>query len=169
MSDVVETEVVETEGATDTTTPDAEGSKTAENLLTQAQVDEIVKERLARERKKLNDERKSEESKKDAEGLTEIQKLQKELEDLRKENASTKLTALRNEVSTETGVPVSLLTAEDAESLKAQAEAIREFAKSQTPETRTNTTPKENLKSGNSSDNSDLSRDEILARVNKMR
>lgn len=170
MSDVV-TEDVENEGSdTPTNNPDAEGQQagtSTDKTFTQDDIDAIIARTIARERSKHEKALEEQQKVKDDESLTEMQKLQKELEDLRNENASTKLTALRNKVSADTGVPVKLLTGDDEESLQAQAAAIRDFAKAQAPTS--NTTPKENLKSGNTSDSKELSREEILERVKRVR
>lgn len=171
MSDVV-TEDVENEGSdTPTNNPDAEGQQagtsTSDKTFTQDDIDAIVARTIARERSKHEKALEEQKKAKDDESMTELQKLQKELEDLRNENASAKLTALRNKVSADTGVPVKLLTGDDEESLQAQAAAIQDFAKAQAPTS--STTPKENLKSGNTSDSKELSREEILERVKRVR
>ena len=150
--------------------PDAEGKQagdsTNEKTFTQDDIDAIIARTIARERSKHEKALEEQKQVKDSESLTEMQKLQQEVENLRNENASAKLSALRSKVATDAGVPVSLLTGEDEESLTAQANAIREFAKSQAP---ANVTPKENLKGGNTSDSTELSREEILERAKRIR
>lgn len=109
-----------------------------ERTFTQAEVDNVISERLKRERSKYSD---YEELKAKAEKFDEIEEankteLQKATE--RANELETKLKGLekaneirsiRDKVAKETGVPVDLLTGEDEESCSAQAKSILEFAK----------------------------------------
>lgn len=117
------------------TTPAAQpGGKT----FTQAELDAIVAERLARERAKYPDYEsiKAKAAKFDAAeeaGKSELQKaneraaaLKTELDGLKKAN---QLRELRANVAREKGVPEVLLTGETEEACKAQADAILAFAK----------------------------------------
>ena len=109
--------------------------------FTQEEVNDIVKDRLLRERSKYADyedlKRKAlefdkieEASKTELEKVTErATALQLELDGLKKAEA---VRLIREEVATETGVPVHLLTAETKEDCEAQAKAIMSFAKPDT-------------------------------------
>lgn len=110
----------------------------ADKTFTQEQLDTIIADRLARERSKYADydDLKSKAAKFDAAqeaGKTEIQKLQESNQALLDKMAGmekqAKITELRGKVSKDTGVPSELLTGEDEESCKAQANAILAFAK----------------------------------------
>ena len=107
-----------------------------EKTFTQAQLDAIVADRLSRERGKYADYEdlkakaarldKLEESNKSA-----LEKAQGEaadykarLEALQKQNRTRDA---RDKVSAETGVPASLLTGEDEESCRKQAEALKQW------------------------------------------
>ena len=117
----------------DVTTPSEEPEKT----FTQSELNAIIGDRLAQERKKYADyeELKGKAEKYDAAeeaSKTELQKeqersadLQKQLEALQRANAERQL---KEKVSKETGVPVELLRGDSEEDLKAQAEAIMQFA-----------------------------------------
>lgn len=118
------------------TTPAAQpGGKT----FTQAELDAIVADRLARERAKYPDYEsiKAKAAKYDAAeeaGKSELQKaneraaaLKTELDGLKKAN---QLRELRASVAKEKGVPEALLTGETEEACKTQADAILAFAKS---------------------------------------
>ena len=106
--------------------------------FTQDELNEIVKERLIRERSKYADyeelKKKAEEydkieeaSKTELEKVTErANALQEELNGLKKAEA---VRLIREEVATETGVPVHLLTADTKDDCEAQANAIMSFAK----------------------------------------
>ena len=116
------------------TTPEQPAGKT----FTQAELDAIVADRLARERAKYPDYEslKAKAAKFDAAeeaGKSELQKatdqaaaLKSELDALKKENA---LREIRENVAKEKGVPASLLTGDSEEACKAQADAILAFAK----------------------------------------
>lgn len=104
---------------------------------TQEEIDNIVEGRLARERQKYADydELKQKATKYDAEyeKLSDMQKTQNKLTKLEAELAGMKKTekirGIRVKVSKDAGIPAELLTGEDEESCKAQAEAILKFAK----------------------------------------
>lgn len=109
-----------------------------EKTFTQAQLDAIVAERLNREREKFADydTLKEKAGKFDAAeeaAKSELQKatdkaaeLQKQLDDLKKQNT---LRTLREKVAGEMKVPANLITAETEDAMKAQAQAILEYAR----------------------------------------
>lgn len=113
----------------DVTTPSEEPERT----FTQSELNAILGDRLAQERKKYADyeELKGKAEKYDAAeeaSKTELQKeqeknaaLQKQLEAFQKADTERKL---KEKISQETGVPVSVLRGETEEELKAQAEEI---------------------------------------------
>lgn len=126
---MAENNTVETTGTTE------ESGKT----FTQAEVNAIIEGRLVREREKYSDY----ESLKEKAGKfdeiqeankTEIQKANEKAEALAKEleslKASNTIKAAREKVAKETEVPAELLTGNDEETCKAQAEAILKFATS---------------------------------------
>ena len=138
-------ETVTTGNVVTTTTTGTDGTSIAVNneannlkVFTQDEVDQIVKERLGRERNKYADyeamkekaakfDEISEASKTELEKATErANKLQEELDGLRK---AEEVRSIRDEVAKETGIPVHLLTAETKEDCEAQANAIMSFAK----------------------------------------
>lgn len=106
--------------------------------FTQEDVDSIVGERLARERAKYSDyedlkNKAAEYDKQQEASKTELQKaqdrsakLQAKLDAMEK---ADKIRGIRDKVSTDTGVPAGLLSGEDEDTCKAQAEAILKFAK----------------------------------------
>jgi len=109
-----------------------------EKTFTQAQLDAIVAERLAREKERYADYEtlKEKAGKFDAAeeaSKTELQKatdkaaeLQKQLDELKNQN---KVRELREKVAGEMKVPANLLTADTEDALKAQAQAILEYAR----------------------------------------
>lgn len=111
----------------------------AERTFTQADLDAIVQERLARERVKYADydALKTKAQQFDAAqeaGKTELQKaqekasrLQTQLDALTKANG---LREMREKVSRDTGVPADLISGETEEACTAQANAILKFASS---------------------------------------
>lgn len=123
-------ETVNQENATSETTTEAK--------FTQADLDQIVKDRLAREREKYGDydalkekaaklDQIEEESKSELQKATErATALQAELDDLKNAN---KVRAMREKVAQDTGIPVNLLTADSEDACKEQAKQILEFSK----------------------------------------
>ena len=107
--------------------------------FTQEQLDKIVADRLARERKKYEgvnleelQRKASEFDKLEEANKTDLEKAQKkigslqaELDSMRKAEA---VKAAREKVAKETGVPANLLTAEDEDACMEQAKAIKAFA-----------------------------------------
>jgi hypothetical protein len=113
---------------------------TEERRFTQAELDKVVADRLARERQKYEgfSELKEKAAKFDeleAASKTELQKATEKAERLEKELTSLKkaeeVRTIKTKVATETGVPAGLLTGTTEEECKAQADAILNFAKPQ--------------------------------------
>lgn len=114
------------------------GAEEEGRTFTQAELDRIVAERLTRERAKYADydalsKKAAKLDQLEEASKTELQKanekaaaLQSELDALK--SAET-LRTMREKISKETGVPMSLLTATTEEDCTAQAKAIMEFAK----------------------------------------
>ena len=111
----------------------------AEKTFTQSEMDAIIRERLAREQGKYADydELKEKASKLDQieeQNKSELQKAQERADELARvieaRDKADNLRKIRESVSTETGVPVSLLTGETEEDCKAQADAINAYSKS---------------------------------------
>lgn len=109
-----------------------------ERTFTQAELDAIVTERLKRDRAKYADydEIKAKAAKFDeAEeaSKTELQKATEKAEALQRQveamTRADEIRKIRENVATETGVPVNLLSGETAEECKAQADGILAFAK----------------------------------------
>lgn len=106
--------------------------------FTQAQLDAILTERLARERAKYQDyeDLKAKAAKFDAAeaaGKTELQKatekaaeLQKKLDEMTAANTRREI---REKIARETGVPADLLSGDTEEACKAQAEKINAYAR----------------------------------------
>lgn len=122
----------------------------ADKTLSQADVDRIVKERLARERQKYAD---YDDLKAKAEAAdsskTDLEKLTEQIEALKAENETNKAKALRSEVASAKGVPAHLLSGGTQEEMEAQADALLEFAKSAAPKPDSkDSRPKEALRSG---------------------
>lgn len=106
--------------------------------FTQAEMNAIIEGRLAREREKYSDydslkQKAGQFDEIQEANKTELQKANEKAEALAKElealKASNTIKATREKVAKETEVPVELLTGNDEESCKAQAEAILKFAK----------------------------------------
>lgn len=128
---MAETESVKQETGTQT--------ETEVKTFTQAEVDAIVQGRLAKESGKY-EELKQKAAKFDEieeANKSELQKandkadaLQKKLDAITKDN---EIKAMRSRVAEEMKVPSNLLTADDEEGCKAQAQGILDFAKVKTP------------------------------------
>ena len=109
-----------------------------DKTFTQAEMDSIIEGRLARERQKYADyedlrEKANKYDEYQEQSKTELQKekersdaLQAELSTLKKEST---VRQVREKVAKDTSVPMDLLTGEDEETCKKQAEAILKFAK----------------------------------------
>lgn len=123
-----------------TTVITPETNNNAERTFTQAEMDAIIGDRLARERAKYADyeDVKAKASKYDEEqeaSKTELQKateradaLQKQIDVMTKEKDIQKI---RDKVASEMKVPASLLTGDTEEACKTQAQGILDFAKPQ--------------------------------------
>lgn len=117
-------------------TVNQENGNETPKTFTQEEVNAIVAERLDRERKKYDgfDELKAKAAKFDEieeANKSELQKaneraqaLEAELSGMKKADA---IRNLREKVAKETGVPANLLSGDDEDSCKAQAEAIKEY------------------------------------------
>ena len=113
-------------------------SEQQNKTFTQADVDAFIKDRLARERQKYSDydelkSKAAEYDKAQDASKTELQKMQEanaklqaKLDGMEKEK---KLLDTRSKVAKEKGIPADLLTGEDEDTCKAQADAILKFAK----------------------------------------
>ena len=123
----------------DETVKQEETIETAEErTFTQAELDAIVGDRLKRERSKFADYEELKEkagrldaieeaNKSELQRATErVEALSAELESLKHADA---LRSMRERISTETGVPMSLITAENEEDAMQQAKQIIEFAR----------------------------------------
>lgn len=122
-----------------------QGQTDTQKTFTQDELNAIVNERLKREREKYPDyaalkEKAEKYDKYEEESKTEIQKmtekadrLQKELDDIKHAES---LREIRAKVAKETGVPENLLSGATEEDCKAQAEAIKAFAKPTYPSVR---------------------------------
>lgn len=108
--------------------------------FTQEEVDKIVGDRLQRERAKYADfealkEKAAKFDEAEQAQKSELQKATERAEALQKEldilKHADSVREIRSKVATETGVPASLLNADDEEGCKVQAKAILEFAKPQ--------------------------------------
>lgn len=115
------------------------GTGTVENqerTFTQAELDEILKARLGKERAKYADyetlqQKASKFDEMEEASKTELQKATEKAEALERElkelKSAAEVRGIRDAVSNETGVPASLLTGNTEEECKAQAEAIIAF------------------------------------------
>lgn len=108
-----------------------------EKLFSQSEMNAIVQERLARERSKYAgfEEYKEKAAKFDEAEEASKSELQKATEranalqaQLDRMNAENTLRAIREAVASEKGIPLALLTAENEEACRAQADAILQFA-----------------------------------------
>lgn len=109
-----------------------------DKTFTQAEMDSIIEGRLAREREKYADydslkDKAGKYDEMQAKGKTDLEKekeksssLEAELNKLKKADT---VRQAREKVAKDTSVPVELLTGEDEETCKKQAEAIMKFAK----------------------------------------
>lgn len=129
-------ETVKQEETTNQAQPEPANDKT----FTQAEMNQIVQERLARERAKFEgyDELKAKAAKYDEmeeANKTELQKAQDEAAQLKekisKMEKAKEISELRTKIATEKGVPVDLLTGETQEACEQQADGILSFAKVQ--------------------------------------
>lgn len=114
---------------------------TENKTFTQDELNAIVSERLRREREKyagfdefkekaLKLDELEEQSKSELQKATEkAEKLEAQIQAMKK---AEEVTAMKEKISQETGVPVSLLNGDTEEGLKTQAEAIKAFAASGT-------------------------------------
>jgi iron-sulfur cluster repair protein YtfE (RIC family) len=125
-------ETVNQENATVETEAPAE-----ERRFTQAELDKVVADRLARERQKYEGfaelkEKAAKFDEMEAASKTELQKATEKAEKLEKELNSLKkaeeVRVIREKVAKEEGIPVNLLTGETEEDCVAQAKAINAFA-----------------------------------------
>lgn len=119
-------------------TVNQETKEPEERTFTQAELNEIVSDRLKREREKYADyeelkakaskyDESEEKSKSELEKMTEkASKLQNELDALKKAES---VRGIREKVAEATGVPASLLTSDTEEGCTQQAESILSFAK----------------------------------------
>lgn len=100
-----------------------------EKMFTQAEVDRIVQDRIAREARKSAETLKEHEAKSTEtmmQANERISSLQTELDGMKQAEA---LRVMREKVSKDTGVPVGLLTGDTEDSCTEQAKAILSFAK----------------------------------------
>lgn len=119
-----------------------------EKTFTQAEMDAIIEGRLAREKQKYAeyDSLKEKADKYDEiqeKSKTELEKANEKTAELQKEldklKSADTVRQAREKVAKETNVPAELLTGNDEESCKKQAEAILKFAKPKSyPGTKTN-------------------------------
>lgn len=118
------------------TVNEQEQTPVVEKTFTQDEVNKIVQERIYKDRKDRQDydELKAKAEKYDAleeASKTELQKATERAERLEAENTALKraneLRQVRETVSTETGVPMSLLTGEDEATCREQANGILAF------------------------------------------
>lgn len=128
---------MDTETVNQGTNETGESRDNGARTFTQAELDAIVGDRLARERSKYADYEtlKDKAARFDAAeeaGKTELQKANDKLAALTGEldrlKAADAARQIRDKVSAETGVPANLLTADTEEACKAQAAAIKQYA-----------------------------------------
>lgn len=129
------------ENSTTVATP-GQTAETQERTFTQDELNAIVEDRLRREKSKYADydvlkAKASKFDEAEEASKTELQKMTDRANELQnKLDSMTKaeeIRTIRETVSKETGVPVSLLTADTEEACKEQAKAISEFAKPNYP------------------------------------
>lgn len=148
---------------TTVTTPD-QTAKEPERTFTQAEMDAIIGDRLARERAKFSDyedlkakatayDEAAEANKSDLQKQTErADALQAQLDAM---TAAKQEREMREKIAEETGVPAKLLRGSSEEDLRAQAEAIMGFAKA-------NTSTYPSVKDGGESHAPTTTKEEIL-------
>lgn len=116
----------------------ATAAREPEKTFTQDEVNAIISDRLAREKEKYADydamkqkaamyDEAAEASKSELQKATE--KAERLEQELRARQLADAAREARDKVSRDTGVPVHLLTGEDEDTCKAQAQAILDFAK----------------------------------------
>ena len=119
---------------------DAENAtETAEKTFTQSELDQIIGERLKREREKYPDydalkEKAAKLDQIEEDAKSELQKAQEKAEKLQAELSTMKhaeeVRAIRESVSAQFGIPANLLSGETAEACTEQAKALLEFKSS---------------------------------------
>ena len=116
----------------------ASGQGDQNRTFTQAELDQVVQERLGRERAKYADyetlkEKAAKYDQAEEASKTELQKAQEKANDYKAQLDAMKkaqgIQAIREKVAAETKVPANLLSGETEEDCKAQAKAIIDFAK----------------------------------------
>lgn len=122
----------ETVNTQETTTQEAEAKET--KTFTQDELNKVVSERVKKERAKYEDYASLKEKAENGEAAKmELQKATERAEKLEAELNSLKeaeaLNTMKSEISQKTGVPVSLLIADNEEDCKTLAKGIIEFAK----------------------------------------
>lgn len=122
----------------DETTTGTEPASKFEPIASQEDLDRILKERLARERKKYEgfDELKAKADKYDEleqSTKTEAQKQQEALQKAQRELTELTVAKTRAEVAAAKGVPASLLAGSTAEEIEAAADALIAFRGEQAP------------------------------------
>lgn len=114
-----------------------ESMETENKTFTQEEVDRIIGERLGREKAKFADyddlkEKAAKFDEIEEANKTELQKATEKAESLQAELDSLKkaeeIRLMKEAVSTETGVPVALITATEKEAAMEQANAIKQYA-----------------------------------------
>lgn len=121
----------------ETVNQETQNVEVEQKTFTQDEMNSIISERLGRERQKYQDyeslkekaeqfDRIQEANKSELQKATErAEGLERELAELKKAN---EVQAIRQKISNETGVPISLLTGENEEDCLAMAKAINEYA-----------------------------------------
>lgn len=116
-----------------------EATEQSEKTFTQSELDQIIGERLKREREKYPDydalkEKAAKLDQIEEDAKTELQKAQEKAEKLEAELSAMKhadeVRAIRDKVAQTTGVPASLLTGETEEACNEQATGILSFKSS---------------------------------------
>lgn len=115
-AEVTETKAEKTE-ETEKVKEQQEKKTEEKKTFTQEELDDVVTKRVSREKAKL------------AEAEAEKSKLQKQIDDM---HHTEEIRSAREKVSTESGIPTSLLTYDSEEDCRKQANAILDFVKSKT-------------------------------------